>query len=200
MAYFAGVFSNYIAPAAAPVSGVATVQYQVRDANGVPSGPVLTGVQVSSTLIQPSGFPAVPAIVIGNGAGQAATSLTPYNPSVLTEIQGAPSAAPADTSVPSFVRDSTTENLWTWDVVQQAWIASLVSAEASTNIPKDVWTNVPAPSWIISIQNWEAFESNGDEIGMLDKQINASGWPQIRSLEALSNVRFRVIGQGQINP
>jgi hypothetical protein len=69
MAYSVGSFAAYTPPLAT-VSGVATVQYRLRDAAGVPTGEVLTGIQVSAREIQPSNS-SLPRITMGTSAGQA---------------------------------------------------------------------------------------------------------------------------------
>jgi hypothetical protein len=75
MPYFAGHFASYTPPLAT-VSGVATVQYRLRDATGNATGEILTGIQISAREIQPSNS-GLPRLTIGNSSGQALVVAVP---------------------------------------------------------------------------------------------------------------------------
>ena len=200
--YDLGRQGGYVPPPAV-VSGVATVQYQLRDANGNAAGAILTGVQVSATRIQPQGFPATPAVTIGTGAGQAtAITQAPSQNSQILSGNGLPAVAP-----PNPAEDATYESLdlnafWRWDTNDQLWRSAgqLKEILVLTSLQASTWTRMPNAAVLTSIDEWTLTRADGQPLIAIDNRRAADGWPELHSLNAYLNLQIKAFGESVINP
>ena len=124
------------------------------------------------------------------------------NAASMVEQAGAPTAIPNDPTKTNLIQDTLTDTVWSWDVADQVWRSVGLVGETVTlpSLPANIWTNLPGFSLLNTVEQWDAFDSAGNNAGLLETRRRADGFPQVRSLHAYTNLRFDAVGYGVITP
>lgn len=120
--------------------------------------------------------------------------------STVVEQAGAPSAAPDDRTQTSLIQDTLTDTLWSWDVQDQVWrsVGLVADQAALASLPANIWTNFPTFSLLNTVESWEIYDASRNRLTLLETRRRSDGWPQVRSLNAYTNLSFEANGYGLI--